>query len=212
MPRPVREHSHGPPGDRAKRACNTGFCKKLDASSAFIRRPDHSDNLVKGELFRPKRSQFTATDWPRRSRWRLVDDMGGRVFEELKQVPADRGIGDQSGVVKSRGHGAKPCIPFALSDGEAVVRFAQAEPPSALRSLGFAAEELYEKRRELFNPAQVNVEGKNGAQYGILLHMSVERGRQRTASGRAPDFAIEVCGIGHEFIVPDRRAIRKTTL
>ncbi|HXP86106.1 MAG TPA: hypothetical protein VN841_15385 [Bryobacteraceae bacterium] len=119
------------------------------------------------------------------------------MSEELQQFTANRGVGDYRFVAERRAHRAQPCIPFALANGEAVVRFAQAQPPPALRSIGLAPEELDQKRRKLFNRAP---EGrrKQGTKYGILLHMSIERRRQRTASGSAPNGAIEFCGHGQE--------------
>ena len=98
------------------------------------------------------------------------------------------------------GHGAQPGIPLARAYREAAVRFAQAQPPAALPVIGLATEELDEKRREFFHCAG---EGgrKQRAQYGISLHMSVERRRQRTASGSAPNGTIEIRGPCQEPIV-----------
>ena len=119
-----------------------GTLQKLNTSSALIWRSNERYNLVECELFVPKRSKF-GIERPRRHRHaRFVHDVGRRTIEELKQFTADSRVGDQGFVVERYGHRMKPCIPLALAYRKAVVRFAQAQPPSALRSTCFATEEL----------------------------------------------------------------------
>jgi len=76
----------------------------------------------------------------------------------------------------------------------------QAQPPAALRSVSVAAEELDEKRRKFCNRAS-ECGRKKRAKYGILLHMSIECCRERTAPGGAADGTIELDGLGQESIV-----------
>jgi hypothetical protein len=92
--------------------------------------------------------------------------MRGSVSEELEQFTANRGVGDHRCISERGGHRAQPRIPFALADGEAVVRFAQAQPSPALCVIGLATEELDEKRREFFNRAREGGRKQGGRSIG----------------------------------------------
>jgi hypothetical protein len=126
------------------------------------------------------------------------------VGEEVKQFTANSIVGDYRFVPEPQGYSAQPCIPFALANGKAAVRFAQAKPPPALSIIRVATEELNEKGRKLFNRARERG-GKQRAKYRILLHMSVECRRQLMASGCAPNGIIKLGGHGQETIVSKYR-------
>ena len=81
----------------------------------------------------------------------MVDNIGGRSLKKPAQGAA-RWPRDLY-IIQSVDHIFHPCIPLLLPDFEAQMRFAQTQPPPALRILAGASQELRQERGELFDCA-----------------------------------------------------------
>lgn len=102
-----------------------------------------------------------------RSVW-LIDDISGGVVKERFQC----------------GHESEPGVEL-----EALVRFVEAEPPTALRVVSRSAEELAEEGGELLDGAGKGF-GKQRAKEWILCDAGIEMGRDLAAGFAPAEFVV----------------------
>src|SRR5579862_8705041 len=85
---------------------------------------------------------------------------------------------------QSRSHAPQPGSAFGSSDAEACVGLPQAYPPTALRVAFRTAEELYQKRCELFDGTPEGTR-KERPQQSVAIHSPVKFRRQLAATRSA---------------------------
>jgi len=108
-----------------------------------------------------------------------IDDISGGSIEQTTQCGAQRLFDGH--VIENLHHIRHPRLPLPLPDLEAQMRFAQAQPPAALRVLRRASKKLNQKRAEILDCAFEGSSWKERPQYGIAFHPGVECLRQFAA-------------------------------
>ncbi len=81
----------------------------------------------------------------------MVDNIGGGSLKKITQDAAQRLV--DLYVLESFDHIAHPRIPLLRPELETQVRFAQAQPPAAVRVLARTTQELNQERGECFDSA-----------------------------------------------------------
>src|SRR5439155_3134615 len=119
-----------------------------------------------------------------------IDNIGGCVVEETTQGAAHRLLDWY--IVHSLEHVGHPRIPLFRPDFEAQMRFAQAQPPAALRISARPTQELGEKGCEFFDRAMESLPWEKRTEQRVARHTSVKRSREFAAHGRAANGLVQV--------------------
>src|SRR3989442_9626840 len=114
-------------------------------------------------------------------------------------------------MINSFNHVFDPCRPFLVPNPEAKMRFPEASPPTALRILARAFEELDQEGSEFLDGAVQSLSGKKRTKQRIPTHTGIKGDREPAPRRRAANSLMQAGAINARVRGRSRELLSHTT-